>query len=235
MDELKIKKNVKETHDATQKSRFNKEGLTTREVELSSKNFKKLMMHRGLKKEEISTLKASFDRSKKISARHAKKGETFIVTHGKQNASGVFVSDESLGKTPNERIDKGSLPASNTAEYETRVSLDRDQDLVYGKIAPQPAFQKTDPEYRQRNGGGTQIITDGGYRKGAIRNTDSKYPAYTERPSKTPHTFKNSLNIHNVHPEKNIDVRAFKRSLDAKSVVKTNNIDKRKKEKMSTR
>lgn len=181
-----IKRNLAETRKAIRSSRFNKSGLTMRKVELSSKNFDRLMEKRGLGKEETAKLKASFDRSSKMKVRHAKKGENFVVTHGEQNASGVFVSKRSLGKTPEARIDKGSLPHSNSAKYETRVALGKEQDLVYGKIAPQSKFQKMDPKHIPRKGGGTQIITDGGYKTGAIQNSDSKFPVPSK--SKLPTT-----------------------------------------------
>ena len=58
-----IKRNLAETRKAIRSSRFNKSGLTMRKVELSSKNFDRLMEKRGLGKEETAKLKASFDRS----------------------------------------------------------------------------------------------------------------------------------------------------------------------------
>lgn len=115
-----------------------------------------------------------------MEARHAKSGERFVTTHGTESSSGVFVSEKSLGTTPGERIDKGALPHSNSAEYETKVELGKDQNLVYGKIAPQSKFSKMDPKQQPRNGGGEQIITDGGYRTGAVVNKDAKYPVPVE-------------------------------------------------------
>ena len=152
------------------------------------------MKQRGLSKKDTAALKASSDRSSKMQVRHAKKGESFVVTHGEQNASGVFVSKKSLGKTPEKRIDKGSLPHSNSAKYETRVTLDKNQNLVYGKIAPQSKFQKMDPKQTPRKGGGTQVITDGGYKSGAVRNSDPKYPVPTKSTAvTTSQSFKQSL------------------------------------------
>lgn len=152
------------------------------------------MKQRGLSDKDIFSLKASFDRSSKMQVRHAKKGESFVVTHGEQNASGVFVSKNSLGKTPTKRIDKGSLPHSNSANYETKVVLDKNQNLVYGKIASQSKFQKMDPNQTVRNGGGIQVITNGGYNSGAVRNSDPKYPIPTKsKDVSTSQSFKNSL------------------------------------------
>lgn len=190
-----VKKNIEQTRKGIQNSRYQQSGLTFRKTELSSKNFDKLMKQRGLSKSEISSLKVSSDRSEKMQTRHAKKGEKFVLTHGEQNASGIFASKKSLGKTPEKRIDKGALPHSNSAKYETKVTLDKNQNLVYGKIAPQSKFQKMDPKQTSRNGGGTQIITDGGYKSGAVRNLDPKYPIPTKSsiPTKTSQNFKKSL------------------------------------------
>lgn len=175
----KIQKNVSDSHAATLSSRYKCKGLTDQRTKLSSKNFQKLMKQRGLKNDDIKTLQASVTKGKALSVRHAKAGENVIITHGTQNASGIFVSEKSLGKTDKERIDRGSLPSSNSAKYETKAQLDKDQNIVYGEIAPQGKFQKMDPKSLPRNGGGEQIITDGGYRTGAVRNVDPKYPIST--------------------------------------------------------
>ncbi len=194
MSEEKIQKSHETTRKAIASSRYQEKGLTTRKTKLSSKNFDKLMKQRGLSDKDISSLKASFDRSSKMQVRHAKKGESFVVTHGEQNASGVFVSRNSLGKSPAKRIDKGSLPHSNSAKYETKVVLDKNQNLVYGKIAPQSKFKKMDPNQVSRNGGGSQVITNGGYNSGAIRNSDPKYPIPTKNKAvSTSQSFKKSL------------------------------------------
>lgn len=111
-----------------------------------------------------------------MEVRHAKSGEKFVTTHGTERSSGVFVSEKSLGSTPSERIDKGALPHSNSAEYETIVELSKDQNLVYGTIASQSKFSKMDPLQVPRSGGGEQVITDGGYNTGAVMNRDAKYP-----------------------------------------------------------
>lgn len=171
-----IRKNVEMSHQATVASRIRKTGLTDCKVELSSKNFEKLMKQRGLSEKSIEELKSSNDQSVKMQVRHAREGETFITTHGTSRSSGVFVSEKSLGKNPAERIDKGALPHSNSAEYETQVELTRDQNVIYGKIAPQNKFSKMDPEQNPRKGGGEQVITDGGYDLEAVRNNDPKYP-----------------------------------------------------------
>lgn len=174
-----IKKNIADTHAASEASRYQKSGLSDKRAKLSSKNFDKLMQQRGLSDDAIKDLKKSSVQGASMEARHAKAGEKFVTTHGMESSSGVFVSENSLGKTPGERIDKGALPHSNSAEYETTVELGKDQNLVYGKIAPQSKFSKMDPKQQPRNGGGEQVITDGGYRTGAVVNKDAKYPVPT--------------------------------------------------------
>ena len=171
-----IRKNVEKSRKATESSRIRKKGLSDHKVKLNSKNFDKLMKQRGLSKQARANLKSSNDKGTQMQVRHAKAGEQFITTHGMERSSGVFVSEKSLGKTSGERINKGALPHSNTADYETKVELTRDQNLVYGKIAPQRKFSKMDPVQRPRNGGAEQVITDGGYQSDAVRTKDPKYP-----------------------------------------------------------
>lgn len=195
-----IKKNVKECHKATEASRINKVGLTDRKVKLNSKNFDKLMKQRGLSNKSISDLKKSNIPTSQMQVRHAKAGEKFVTTHGIEQSSGVFVSEKSLGKTSRERINKGALPHTNSAEYETKVELAKDQNLVYGKIAPQSKFVKMDPKQQPRKGGGEQVITDGGYSSGAICNKDTKYPvpakqAFLQRANE--HNTKREINSNN--------------------------------------
>ena len=171
-----IEKNVQASHEASKSSRYMQSGLTDKRAKLSSKNFDKLMAERGLSKDDAASLKASNQQGSSMEVRHAKAGEKFVTTHGTERSSGVFVSEKSLGDTPSERIDKGALPHSNSAEYETTVELSRDQNIVYGKIAPQSKFSKMDPAQAPRSGGAEQVITDGGYNTGAVINRDSKYP-----------------------------------------------------------
>lgn len=170
-----LHKNLEASRRGNQSSRFLEDGVTYKKSDLPSKGFNKMMTNRGLSKEQVSNLKDSSDG--KMQVRHAKQGEKFVVTHGKDRPSGIFVSESSLGNTPQERINRGALPPSNTAQYETKVELAKDQNLVYRKIAPQSQFVQDDPSHLARDGGGEQVITDGGYNNGAVRNRDSKFPA----------------------------------------------------------
>lgn len=173
--EERIRGNCAENRRHIDASRFQDKGQTSRSVQVTSHNFDKMMDQRELTPEQTKQLKESFQPGT-IEARHGKKGEAFVVTSGEKNASGIFVSKESLGKTPEERINKGALPPSNNAHYETRVVPDRNQTLLSGKIAAQPDFVEKDPSHQSRDGGGVQTVTNGGYKGGAIRQEDPKYP-----------------------------------------------------------
>lgn len=193
-DSKTIHRNVKKSHVASSSSRIKEEGLSPRKAKLSPKNFDRLMEERGLPEADRKALSTSMDK-KTMTVRHAKAGEEFVTTHGTENSSGIFVSKKSLGATSSERIDKGALPHSNTADYETKVILAKDQNLVSGTIAPQSKFSKMDPKQQPRTGGGQQTITDGGYKSGAVINWDSKYPtkandAFIQRANQ----YKNSQN-----------------------------------------
>ena len=126
----RIKKNISNSHAASEASRFQKQGLSEKRAKLTSKNFEKLMHQRGLPDEAIKALKKSSIQGEPMETRHAKAGEKFVTTHGIEPSSGIFVFEKSLGKTPEERIDKGALPHSNSAEYETTVELSK-RNSVY--------------------------------------------------------------------------------------------------------
>ena len=179
--EAEIRKNVEETRKGTDSSRYDRSGVTRERTQINSKNLDKLLEQRGLSPEERKIVKESMDPEAKMYARHAKAGEKYVTTHGQNRPSGIYVSEKSLGKTAGERIDKGALPHTNTAEFETKVELTKDQTVVEGKIAPQSKFSKMDPAQRPRSGGGLQVVTDGGYRSGAIINRDPKYPIPSEQ------------------------------------------------------
>lgn len=171
-----VKNNIKNCHEASMTSNYEKGILSQKECKLNSKNFDKLMSNRGLSEENIDDLKCSIDWKKDVTARHAKAGEKFLTTHGIDGCSGIFVSEKSLGDTPEKRINKGALPVTNTADFETIVELGKNQDVVYSTIAPQNKFKIIDPKHNPRDGGGEQVITNGGYKASAVVTRDPKYP-----------------------------------------------------------
>lgn len=77
-------------------------------------------------------------------------------------ASGIFVTRESAGPTPDIRRQTLALPPSNKALVESSVLLARPQILLEGKVAAQPSFGT------QATGGGYQTVTDGGFGNGAL-------------------------------------------------------------------
>ena len=162
--------NVKRSQKATQASRYGKKGLTSTPSKMNSKSFNKLMSGRGVSKSDTKQMWNSFSKKSPVMTRHAKKGEKFMLTHGKSGASGNFVSKKSLGKNPSKRINRGALPPGNSATKQKVVQLGKNQNLVYGKIASQKGFQKADPKGLPRKGKGMQTITNGGYKTGAIKN-----------------------------------------------------------------
>ena len=176
-----IRQNVEQFHNNTAASRFQQQGVTDQSAKLSNAGFNKLMDSRGISQEARSDLKNSFSSNSRMEVRHAHAGERFVTTHGIERSSGVFVSKESLGNTPADRINNGALPHTNTAEFETTVELGRDQNLIIGEIAPQSKFSMMDPEQQLREGGAIQVVTDGGYQNGAVINRDAKFPAVIEQ------------------------------------------------------
>ena len=176
-----IVKNLLATQRGNYASRFRMTGLNRKKFDftkLNSKSYKKLMQRRGKTTEQIEEELASMDRSQvPILVRHAGAGEKYVVTHGCDGASGNYVSFRSQGKTPEERIDSLALWPKNTAEYETMIVLDKDQDVFVTRIAPQPGWQGEDPKHLPRNGGAWQIMTDGGFKNGAVRQQDPKFPS----------------------------------------------------------
>lgn len=151
-------------------------GPSYRSAKINSDNFKKIADARGLHGEDRKNLKESFAKWSKeaqnneklrqgiTEAKHAKKGDKYLITDDgpKNHASGIYVSKKSLGKTPEERIQKGALPGGNKATQERPVELGKKQDLIAGTIGPQEKFEGDGIE---RTGGGKQYITDGGYDK----------------------------------------------------------------------
>ena len=131
-------------------------------IPLNRNSIRKLLRSRGLDKESAQGVVDSF--SGQIYVRSGKEGEKFIVTESEKGAaSGVFVTNDSAGFSPELRRRNLSLPPSNTAEVESIVELTRNQLLLEGRVAPQP-WWGTD-----KAGGGWQVITDGGRSSGAVR------------------------------------------------------------------
>jgi hypothetical protein len=74
-----------------------------------------------------------------------------------------FLTKNSAGATPSERINNLALPPNNNALVESNVILTRDQILLEGRVAPQTewANQAADGIGIPRTGGGWQVVTNG--------------------------------------------------------------------------
>lgn len=138
-------------------------GLTTcTGTPIKNNPARNLLKARGLTKQQRQEVVSSFDGQ--IYASHGRAGEQFTITESDVGAaSGVFVTRCSAGATPAERRQKLALPPSNTAEFESPVSLTRNQMLLEGKVAPQLQWGP------DKNGGGWQVVTAGGKYTGAIK------------------------------------------------------------------
>ena len=135
---------------------------------LSNLEIKNILKSRGLNEAANNDLMALFDGP--IYKRMGYEGEIFTITESKVGeASGVFVTRGSVGKTPAERIDNLALPPNNSALTESKVKLARNQILLEGKVAPQPDWTLIANDGISRNGGAWQVITDGGKYNDAIR------------------------------------------------------------------
>jgi hypothetical protein len=182
--QAKIKQNINSTRKGNQASRYGQKGLTSQSSKINSHGFQKMMSGRGVSKIDTKSTWDSFEKSKKSPAmvRHAKKGESYKITYGNNMASGNYVSQKSGGNTPSKRIDKLALPSSNSATHQANVKLARNQNVVYGKVAAQPGFQKADPNKMPRRGGATQTLTDGGFSNKAVdMSKNLKSPNYKQK------------------------------------------------------
>ena len=136
-------------------------------VELTESEVRDILKERGLDDQATQDLIDSFDGP--IYKREGIEGETFTITESKTGeASGVFVTRGSAGATPEERIDNLALPPNNTAMVESTVQLTKPQILLEGKVAAQPDWAVIADDGIPRNGGGWQVVTDGGKYNGAI-------------------------------------------------------------------
>ncbi|OAJ93537.1 two-partner secretion domain-containing protein [Vibrio bivalvicida] len=126
-------------------------------VSITNNNARQLLEKRGATPAQANDTVTSFDGQ--IKAIAGKEGDQFVITETTTGSgSGRFVTRESAGSTPTERIEKLALPKSNTAEVEHNVSLGSDQVLLEGKVKGQQ-----DQSWAHDNaiGGGNQVVTNG--------------------------------------------------------------------------
>lgn len=136
-------------------------------TELTESEVRDILKERGLNDQSAQAPIDSFDGP--IYKREGVAGETFTITESKVgDASGIFVTKESVGATPTKRIDNLALPPNNTAMIESIVKLTRSRILLEGKVAVQPDWAVIADDGIPRNGGGWQVVTDGGKYNGSI-------------------------------------------------------------------
>lgn len=194
-----LQDNLQRTRTGTNASRYSHKGLTSQSSKINGKGFRRLLSGRGVDATGTKNAWDSFQhsRSTPVTTRHAKKGERFLLAtnrkHGRK-ATGNYVSKQSLGKTPDARIDKGALPTTNSATVEKRIKLGKDQNVVEGTIAPQNGWK--DKKNRFRRGGGKQALTDGGYRTGAVVNQRLRSAANSVQQKSAPCSTFRSQELH---------------------------------------
>jgi hypothetical protein len=136
-------------------------GLIREAVQIPEHTFRQLLENRGFSSSDIANLRQTVDGP--LIARHGVSGEGFILTEtAPGTASGRFVTFGSAGETPEIRRSVLALPPNNLGLVESSVFLARPQILLEGRVAPQPTFGA------YATGGGLQVITDGGFRNGAL-------------------------------------------------------------------
>jgi hypothetical protein len=154
--------NIAESQAARQASNFGG-GLTTDAVQIPERSFARLLENRGLDANTIQNIRETFDGP--VFARHGIVGDELTITESSLGTgSGRFLTRGSAGATPDIRRALLALPDSNLALVESPVYLTRPQILLEGRVAS----QLNPPFGPWATGGGWQIVTDGGFRNGAI-------------------------------------------------------------------
>ena len=185
--------NIEESRRGREASNFKGEGLDYGEHKFTGKNFEKMMRQRGFGEEDIKNAKQSFNKwapderdpkvkeagtatkdknaSQDVTAKHSRpEGEKGYVysTDGK-SASGVYVADEKIEESDKVK-DRYATPASNRVDKRVEVRVHGDQ--VRGTTAAQPGWAKEAGDGVERKGGGTQILTNGGFKNNAVREVE---------------------------------------------------------------
>ncbi len=129
-------------------------------IPLSRNSARKLFKNRGLKKQIQHNTINSFD-GKIYVSRGKKVMFSLLLSMCTGSAPQVYVTREYSGATSGERRSALALPPNNSASYEGKIALTRDQVLLEGKVAPQLQWGADKTE------GGWQIVTTGGKYSGA--------------------------------------------------------------------
>ena len=157
--------------------------LTAESAKLSSKNFDRLMKERGINKKDAKALKDSFreyragrDPNSTVTVRHILSPERAVNYHSKDGASGTYQTRDIYrdSRTARKRL---ALPDGNDAKFKSNTIINPhlDNGKQHNVLEGTVARQERDGEHfgQAREGGGRQIVTDGGYKTGAVSKVDT--------------------------------------------------------------
>lgn len=203
--------NIEESQKSRSASNYNK-GLNYDEHKLPSKGFDKLMEQRKKNATEVKNAKQSFNKwapkenknpsmPQDVTVKHTpENGEKGYVysTKGGKSASGNYVSPTKYS-SPEKARENMALPADNKATQQKEVRVHGDQ--IRGTIAPQPQWSAeaaAKGDNAQRSGGGKQILTNGGYRTGAVKNVEASKADMKKSSAQMSAASKSGLNTSNT-------------------------------------
>ena len=165
--------------------------LTGESAKLSSKNFDRLMKERGIDPEDAKKLKNSFraytkkDPNEMVTTRHILKPEAAKNYNDGEWSSGNFQTKDNYKNSKAARKNL-ALPDKNDASTQTDTTINpklangKQHNVLEGTVAR----QNKDGEhfFKDRPGGGKQIVTDGGFNSGAVSKGESR-PTNTRKQS----------------------------------------------------
>lgn len=165
-------------------SRGERNVLTGESAKLSSKNFDRLMQARGIKPEDAKALKDSFNEyqpykevNSNVTVRHVLQPEQARAYSSKNGSSGNFQTTDKYDDSSTAKK-KLALTRHNDASLETTTTINptlangKQHNVLEGTVAPQDKDGEHFNKYRE--GGGKQIVTDGGYNSGAVSKGDTR-------------------------------------------------------------
>jgi len=207
----RITANIEESKNSRTSSNYNK-GLNYDEHKLPSKGFDKIMKQRGRDATDTQNAKQSFNKwapkgnknpkmAQDVTVKHTptdgEKGYVYSTKGGKP-ATGNYVSPTKQS-SPEKAKENLALPAKNKATQQNEVRVYGDQ--IRGTVAPQKQWSAeaaAKGDNAQRSGGGTQILTNGGYRTGAVKNVETTKADMKKSSAQMSAASKSGLNTSNT-------------------------------------
>lgn len=203
--------NIAESKKSRTSSNYNN-GLNYEEHKLSSKGFDKLMEQRGVDATDAKNAKQSFNKWAPKENKNPKMAQDVTVKHTPENGEKGYVYSTKGGKpatgnyvsptkqsSPETAKEKLALPANNKATQQNEVRVYGDQ--IRGTVAPQNQWSTeaaTKDDNTKRNGGGTQILTNGGYKTGAVKDVEKSKIDMKKSSAQMSTTSKAGLNTSNT-------------------------------------